>query len=130
MNKIEVLIVVDAAATLASRNLVSNVYMVDTNKFLGSWNEGQCNLHTVCANEQNIAWSATGISESNEVQITKFSGQMTDQRVCLPENVGTSSDPTWEGRVETQGQRGRYTYTVTLSIDGASFTFSPFLDVQ
>lgn len=130
MQRIQVLIVVDASASLASNKIIDNVYMVDSNKFLGSWNEGQCNLYTVCQDQQNISWRSTGISEDNEVNITQFAGPMVDKRICLPEKMGRSADTAWEGRVETQQQRGRYRYAITLSIDGRSFVFSPFLDVQ
>ena len=48
MKKVEILMVVDAAAALASRDLQSNIYLVDTNKYVGSGNEGQAELKTAC----------------------------------------------------------------------------------
>lgn len=44
MKKVEILMVVDAAAALASRDLQSNIYLIDTNKYMGSGNEGQAEL--------------------------------------------------------------------------------------
>lgn len=130
MKKIEVLIIVDASGALASNNLTDNVYLVDTNKYMGSWNEGKCELHTVCHDQQNISWRVVPISEDNEVTITKFTGQMITDRVCLPEKVGTPSDAAWEGMVETQGQTGTYQYSAVLQIDGKNMTFDPFLEVK
>lgn len=131
MKKIKVLIVVDADGALASNNLVDNVYIIDTNKFLGSWNEGQCDLHTVCQDQQNISWAVVGLSEDDDVSITGFSGAMVTEKVCIPQKVGMSSDISWEGRIETQGSRGRYAYTVSLSIDGSTpMSFSPYIDVE
>lgn len=34
MKKVEILMVVDAAAALASRDLQSNIYLIDTNKYM------------------------------------------------------------------------------------------------
>lgn len=130
MKKIEILIIVDGAGALASGNLTNNVYLVDTNKYFGSWNEGQCELETACQDQQNIAWSVTPISQDNDVSITNFTGQMITSKICLPEQVGTESDPSWEGRIETQGATGTYQYSVVLDIDGKSMTFDPFLVVK
>lgn len=130
MKKVEILIVVDASGALASNNLSNNVYLVDTNKYFGSWNEGKCELHTYCFDQQNISWRVAPISEDNEVSITHFTGQMIDKRVCLPEKIGTASDTAWEGRVETQGLTGTYQYSAVLQIDGKSMTFDPYLEVK
>ena len=130
MKKVEILIVIDAAGALASSNLANNVYLIDTSKYFGSWNEGQCELHTVCQDEQNICWRVVPISEDNDVSITQFTGQIITQKICQPVQVGTSSDAMWEGRVETQGSTGTYQYSVVLTIDGKSMTFDPFLVVQ
>ena len=127
MKKIEILIVIDSAGALASGNLENNVYMVDTNQWLGSWNEGQCNLHTLCADQQLLCWRVEAISEDSEVSIADFNGTMIQDRVCVPRQAG---DGSWEGRVETQGGFGRYSYTATLAIDGNQLSFTPYVDVQ
>jgi hypothetical protein len=130
MKKIEVLIIVDASGALASNDLSNNVYLVDTNKYFGSWGEGACELHTACHDQQSICWRVTPISQDNEVSISQFTGQIITSKVCVPVAVGTPSDPYWEGNVETQGATGSYQYSVVLVIDGKSMQFDPFLVVQ
>lgn len=130
MNKIEILVVVDGSGTAASGKLQANLYMVDTNRTLGSWEEGTCSLHTVCEDQQLLCWRVVAISADNQVDIISFQGSMIDKKICAPEKEGFNQDIYWEGRVETQGGYGRYAYTMTLSIDGKSFTFSPYIDVQ
>ena len=124
--KIEVLIVVDAADAVSHGDLQNNVYLVDTNKYVGSSGEGTNELRTKCQDGQIIRWRVTPISEDNKVSITQFSGQIINEHVCQPGPTGNI----WEGRVDTQGKRPRtYQYSVTLDIDGKSLTFDPFLDV-
>lgn len=130
MKKIAVLIVVDAAAALSSRDLQSNVYLVDTNKYVGSGNEGQAELKTACNDGQLIYWRVVAVSPDNEVDITSFSGQMINDRICVPQEQGLSGDKFWEGRVEAQGQASTQQYSVVLSVDGSSMTFDPFLVIS
>lgn len=84
MKKIEILIVVDCAGALATTSLISNVYLIDSNQWLGSWDEGTCQLHTVSEDGQFICWRSCAISPDDEVNITGFSGDMIDQKACLP----------------------------------------------
>ena len=130
MKKIEVLIVVDASAALASNDLQSNVYLVDTNKYMGSGNEGQAELKTACKDGQLISWRAVPISSDNEVTITQFTGQMIDDGVCKPQKEGIEGDEYWVGRVEARGTTGQQQYSVVLVIDGKSMTFDPFLEIS
>lgn len=129
MKDIEVLIVVDALAALAE-GLPQNVYLVDTNKYMGSGNLGQEELKTACKDGQNIKWRVEPISPDNEANITGFTGQMVQDKVCNPQQQGMDGDTYWEGRVETQGSTGNYQYSVVLSIDGKQLTFDPFLVVS
>lgn len=127
MENVEVLIVVDGADAISHSDLQNNVYLVDTNKYLGSSGEGTNELCTECQDGQTIRWRVEPISEGNKVSITQFSGQIINEHVCQPAPTGDI----WEGRVDTQGKRpGRYQYSVTLNIDGKSLTFDPFLDVK
>lgn len=130
MKKIEALIVVDAAGASSINSLKDNVYMVDTNRWLGSWNEASNDLHTVCEDKQLISWNIVSISPANAVSIKGFSGDMVNQGICTPTFIGISGDGFWEGRIETRGNSGRYTYVVEVLIDGKSLTFSAYLDVQ
>jgi len=130
MKNIDVLIVVDALGAVSSGSLQSNVYLIDTNKYLGSWNEGQCELHTVCADGQIVNWRVAAVSKDNDVDIAGFVGQIINEKVCVPVRQGLAGEYFWEGRVETQGNVGSYQYSVNLSIDGKTMTFDPFLDVK
>lgn len=128
MKTIDVLIVVDTLGALAG-SLQDNVYLVDTNKHMGSGQEGQAELYTACKDGQLIKWRVTSISPSNDVNITGFTGQIITSKVCVPQKEGSGYDEFWEGRVETRGSKGDYQYSVVLSIDGKSESFDPFLRV-
>ncbi|WP_419834812.1 alpha-pore-forming tripartite toxin MakABE regulator [Endozoicomonas atrinae] len=130
MKRIEVLIAVDASAALASNDLQSNVYLIDTNKYMGSGNEGQAELKTACQDGQLICWRVVPISQDNEVSISGFTGQMIDDGVCTPEKQGIDGDIYWEGRVEARGTTGTQQYSAVLVIDGKSMTFDPYLDIK
>lgn len=129
MKTIEVLIIVDVVGALAG-TLQDNVYLVDTNKYMGSGNEGQVELKTACKDGQIIKWRVEAISPDNEVNITKFTGQIINDKVCVPQKQGLDGNIYWEGRVETQGSTGNYQYSVDLAFDGAVKTFDPYLVVS
>lgn len=124
---ISILIVVDCLGAAASGSLAGNVYMADTLKFLGSWNEGQCDLHTLTQTGQLVKWRVEPVSAGCQVSITGFGGQMTGKRVCVPVNTGLDNE-IWEGRI--QADPGRYSYNVNLSVDGRAMSLSPWLEVQ
>ncbi|WP_244986595.1 alpha-pore-forming tripartite toxin MakABE regulator [Pseudomonas syringae] len=126
LKTIDVLIVVDVEAALAG-NLQDNVYLVDTNKYVGSGNEGQVELKTACQDGQLITWSVVPVSPSSDVSITQFTGQMIDDKVCVPSQFKNPNGAYWEGRVEAQGASSQQQYSVVLTMDGKSQTFDPFL---
>lgn len=128
LKSIDVLIVVDVAGALASNNLSNNVYLVDTNKYIGSWNQGQCELVTVCKDSQVIKWRVVSIDPGNNVEITGFTGQIITEKICVPEKQG-KYDVFWEGMVQTRTVR-RYQYSVVLSMNGKKMEFDPYLDVR
>ncbi|ASN86886.1 alpha-pore-forming tripartite toxin MakABE regulator [Pectobacterium versatile] len=130
MNEIDVLIVVDAENALASNNLGSNVYLIDTNKYMGSGNEGQEELKTSCHDGQVINWHVTGVSLSSDVSILSFTGQMVNDKVCVPVAVNSINGTYWQGRVEAQGTTGGQQYSVVLELDGRSMTFDPFIEIS
>ena len=127
MKKIKILVVIDASGALSTASIENNVYMIDSNQWLGSWQEGTCQLHTVAEDGQLLSWRATGISPDSQVNITAFSGGMVEQSICTPQPLG---DETWEGRIETSGSSGRYLYQISVNVDGKSFSFAPYLDVE
>lgn len=130
MKKVEILIVVDASGALSSSNLQDNVYLVDTNKYVGSGNEGQAELKTACKDEQLISWRVESISPDNEVSIKGFIGQMIDQKICVPTKQGIGSDVYWEGRIESRGTSQIVQYSAILVLDGKEMNFDPFLVIS
>lgn len=129
MNTLNILIVVDTQGALASNSLMDNVYMVDTNKYLGSWQEGTNQLHTVCQDGQLLNWRVVAISPDNDIKIAGFSGQMVSKKICVPAQQGMQGEEYWSARVETQGAFSSYAYTLTVSIDDKQLSFSPFIKV-
>jgi hypothetical protein len=127
MNTIDVLIVADVEGALASGDLGSNVYMIDTNKHVGSGNEGQAELYTVCHDTQKISWNVASVAASNDVQIYEFTGQMIGDKICVPQQ---GPDGSWQGTVEAQGTTGQQQYSVILTMDGKQMSFDPFLVIS
>ena len=127
MNRLCVLIVVDTAGALAEGTLLGNCYMVDTNGYLGSWQEATDQLHTVCEDGQEVVWSAAPVAATGQVSITGFSGPMVAQSVCVPRDTG--DDGAWAGRVEAHGAFASYAYSVALSLHGTTLSATCFLKV-
>lgn len=130
MKQIDVLMVVDTEGALASNDLTANIYLIDTNKYVGSGSEGQAELKTACKDGQIINWRVTGVNPGNDVEITGFSGQMISGNFVNPVKQGLSGEEYWEGRVEVQGKAQTIQYNATLSIDGKAMTFDPYLIVS
>ncbi|MDR0281246.1 MAG: hypothetical protein LBJ37_25565 [Paucimonas sp.] len=129
-NEIYVLVVVDVEGALASGNLGTNVYLVDTNKEFGSSAEGQEELVTSCTDGQIVIWSVSPINPGDNVVISGFTGQMVSDKVCVPQqSTLVTGETVWSARVESQGATGQYQYSCTLSFDGDAMTFDPFLNV-
>ncbi len=129
--QINVLIVVDVEGALASGDLGSNVYLIDSNKYFGSGSEGQEELVTACVDGEIIIWSVTPVNPGDDAQIVGFTGQMIDQKICLPtQSTLVTGETVWAGRVESQGAVAQYQYSCTLSFDGKAMNFDPFLNVK
>lgn len=132
MKEINILIVVDTEGALASGNLGGNVYLIDTNKFFGSYNIGQEELVTACMDGQIIIWSVTPVNPGNDAQISGFTGTMIDDKVCVPAKgtlPGTGA-VVWSARVQSQGATGKYQYSCDLTFDGKTMTFDPYINVK
>lgn len=129
MNRINILIAVDVLGALAAGTLEGYVYLVDTNKYLGSWQEGQSPLNTVCQDGQSLTWSITSVDPGNQIDITSFSGQMVDQNICVPTPDSFIGNAVWNGRVETQGTFANYPYFVSVAMNGKVMTFASYLKV-
>jgi len=126
--QIDVLIVVDVEGALAD-TLQNNVYLVDTNKYVGSGNEGQVELKTACTEGQTISWNVTPISPNSNVVITQFTGQMIDGKICVPRQYSSPNGPYWSGIVEAQGATGEQQYSIVLTMDGKAMSFDPYIEI-
>ncbi|WP_020653807.1 alpha-pore-forming tripartite toxin MakABE regulator [Massilia niastensis] len=130
MNTLSVLVVVDALGALSSGTLMDNVYLVDSSRYLGSWQEGTDSLHTLCQDGQLIRWYATGVSPGSRVAITGFAGPMADQGICVPVSSGGADGDYWTGRVASRGSFASWPYVVSLALGGQVMRFSPYLKVD
>ena len=87
MSTINVLIVVDALGA-ATSGLSTNVYLVDTNKHMGSGNEGQEELYTACTSTNQggdtIVWAVAPIDPGSDVSISSFTGDMITEKALIP----------------------------------------------
>lgn len=129
MRTIDILVVVDCVGAIASGNLKNNTYIVDTNGYEGSWNEGTSQLVSVCQDGQGLSWSATSVNPGNEVNIVSFSGPMVSSHICNPQKQGILGAESWKGNVQSHGGIGQYKYNLTLSIDGKAMTFDAYIKV-
>lgn len=130
MKQINVLMIVDVEGALASNDLTSNIYLVDTNKYFGSGSEGKAELVTACKDGEVIVWNVSPINPGNDVEIVSFEGVMINEGICNPKKSTTVTGVTvWGGRVESQGKSDTYQYNCTLSFDGKQMKFDPFLKV-
>jgi len=127
---VNVIVVVDALGAATSDNLANNVYLIDSRKYMGSWKEGQCELHTVCTDSDIIQWRIASVDPGADVKIAGFTGQMINDRICVPTEQGLAGDRYWEGIVEAQGATGRQQYSLVVKIDNKSMTFDPFLEIN
>ncbi len=129
MLTIYVAVVVDVEGALASGSLMNNVYLADNNQYIGSWQQGTSELHTVCQDGQSVGWWAMPIDPGTDAVITGFSGAMVSSGACQPKENIIAGDHAWAGRVETQGSVGSFPYTVNVSIGGKVMSFSATLKV-
>ena len=129
MHSIYIAIVVDVEGALASGSLMDNVYLADNNQYIGSWQQGTSDLHTVCQDGQLIGWWATPVDPATDAVIASFSGTMVTDRICIPAEDTIAGDHAWSGLVETQGAFGSFPYTVTLSLGGKTMSFDATLKV-
>ena len=128
--EVNVLVVVDVEGALSSGDLGANVYLIDTNKYFGSGSEGQEELVTSCLDGQIIVWSVASVNPGDDAEITGFTGQIIDQKICVPkQSTLVTGETVWSGRVESQGAVQQYQYSCTMSFDGKALTFDPFLNV-
>lgn len=132
MATVNVLLAVDVQAALSSGNLSANVYMVDTNHYLGSYQEGTDELVTTLNIGDTIVWSVAPIDPGTNVAINGFSGVAYRDKIIQP--VKNPIDPqSWEARFQAPGSANagtQYQYSISLSFEGKIMGFDPFLQVK
>lgn len=129
MDQVNVLIVVDVEGALAG-TLQDNVYLIDTNKHVGSGNEGQVELMTACQDGQVITWNVAPVDPTSDVEIASFTGQMINDKICLPKQYTDADGTYWQAAVEAQGTTGNQQYSVFLTMDGKQLSFDPYLVIS
>jgi len=119
-----VLLVVDTTLAIATGTLAGSCCMVNTNGYLGSWDEGTSSLHTSVRGLLAARVERRAVTAGAQIRICGFSGAMVDEAVCLPVAVGTG---VWSGVVQTHGVVRSYGYTVTVSVESAVLSVECFL---
>lgn len=129
MRTINILVIVDSEGAIASGSLKENTYIVDTNGYEGSWNEGTSRLVTVCQDGQELSWSITSINPGNQAELVGFSGQLITSNIAKPQKQGIGGAEIWLARVQTHGDIGEYQYQINLSLDGKNMSFDAYIKV-
>jgi len=129
MATINVLIVVDVVGATSSGSLATNLYMVDTTKYLGTL-EATNELITTLNAGDIVAWASTPVDPGTNLAITGFTGAAVGQ------NINPTHDPVtneWESKFTVPigtGAGTQFQYSVSMSVDGHPYTFDPFLKLQ
>lgn len=128
MAQVNVLLVVDVEGALSSGDLQSNIYLVDSNKYVGSGGEGSSELTTKLYNTDTIVWSVAPVQPGAPVEIAGFSGAAISDHVISPTQA-TDADGNgyWQSRIGLV--TGTYQYTATLQFETRQLTFDPFLNI-
>lgn len=129
MNVINVVVCVDVEGALSSGSLQENVYLVDTNKYIGSWQQGTSALHTVCQDGQVVSWWVAPVDPGSAADISGFSGPMIDAKTCVPRLNPLADPAAWAGQVQARGAPGTWPYTLALSLSGKAMSFTATLKV-
>ncbi len=118
---VDILIAVDVAGALSANTLSGYLYMVDTAKFHGSYQQGTQKLVTRLNNGDHIVWRVTGIDPATSLTIKNFSGQAITGHnlVNLSANdVYVPKGGVWEADFQAGGNRHPIPYTMTLQFQG------------
>ncbi|WP_296420318.1 hypothetical protein [Pseudooctadecabacter sp.] len=131
MSTVYVLIVVDVEGALASGDLASHVYLMDTTKYLGSGFEGTRELMTSLSVGDTIVWTAQPVDAGTEVTLVSISGQAVRDGVVTPVTDPVSPHSLMSPFQPAGGAASgtTYQYDMTLSLEGTHLRFDPFLVV-
>ncbi len=126
---LDILIVVDVEGALAN-GLTHNVYLFDTNGNIATSRECNSELTTIVKDGTIINWRVMPIQVDNQIRIDKISGKAVDDGVIWrPRRYGGEDCGFFQSHVKYH-KEGLYQYSVTLNMEGKTFTFNPFLDVR
>ena len=131
MANVNVLIVVDVEGALTTGALEKNIYMIDTNKYMGSGFEGTSELMTSIGIGDVIVWTIAPVDPSTPVEISGFSGQAVRDNYIDPIQAPLSRQA-YESKFQPPGTSSAGTtfqYTVSLSFENKRMTYDPFLVV-
>jgi hypothetical protein len=125
MSTVNILVAVNVGQAVATGNLPPNVYMVDTNGYMGSGGEGTNELQTTCTNGDTLVWSVVSIDPNETVSITGFTGQAIPTMIN-PAQYPQFNGTVWGGRVNQAGTGIQYSINLLLE-GGVHLTFDPFI---
>jgi hypothetical protein len=132
MATVNVLIVVDVLNAVSpghTGGLSKNLYMMDTNHFLGTLEAGNELITTLNAGDV-VAWACAPIDPGTNIAITGFTGQAKGV------NINPKQDPVtgaWESKFTVPigtPANSQFQYSVSMSINGQPYSFDPFLLLQ
>lgn len=129
MSTVNILMMVDAEAALASGDLQSNIYLVDTNKYLGSGSEGEAELVTKLHIGDTVVCSVASIDPGSEIAIDSFGGVAVSDGYITPV-PNPLSTAVWQSKFAPPGgsEGTSFQYNATLKFNGTrTLTFDPFL---
>ncbi|MBK8257150.1 MAG: hypothetical protein IPK82_31320 [Polyangiaceae bacterium] len=128
MATVNILVAVNVTQAIATGNLGANVFMMDTNGYMGSGGEGTSELKTSCYNGDTLVWSVVPIDPNDQVSITSFSGQAIPSMVN-PAQYPQFNGTVWGGRVNQAGTNVQYTMSLLLA-GSVHLSFDPFITAK
>ena len=125
MSTVNVLVTVNVIQAIQSKSLQGAICLIDTNGYLGSFNEATPELTTVCNNADTIVWSVVPLDPNEKVSIVGFTGAAVPSMI-KPVQTGQFGGTVWSGRVEMAGNNVQYTMTLLLE-NGTQLSWDPFI---
>ncbi|MYM94138.1 hypothetical protein [Duganella vulcania] len=131
MPTVNILIAIDVGQALSQQNLDNCVYMMDTNRYLGSNGAGNDELHTVCLNGQRLVWTVVSIDPNLPVAIGGFSSNghypAAYPNMINPKSVADTSGTVWGANVNEANTNAQYSVNLLVGDDNTPMSFDPFI---
>ncbi|RFP17918.1 hypothetical protein D0T25_12280 [Duganella sp. BJB488] len=116
---------------LSQQNLGNCVYMMDTNRYLGSNGAGGSELQTVCVNGQRVVWTVVSIDPNLPVAIGGFSSNgsypAAYPNMINPTAVPDTGGMVWGGNVNQANTQAQYSVNLLVGDDNTPMSFDPFI---